>query len=411
MLTNFNIVQVPFQNKIKAKRKIKGIAFYFFNSNWTKCYYQMPYLLSGQYRPNDQAMMNAQNGKGTKCWQVISQDRKALFPEQKENFLIQDLTSKQIKQINAKIWKGDSKISTILNLDRLLSGSNPSGAEKNFASTPFLTKFESTPKSIWPLNFLVFTNVFKHFYQKKTAFLVKIQKNFANFSALKQASLSLETFLETKCNRQFLEKFYQYNRGLLSKEDLSLNLQKKLNFKTFDQEFLKQQILPELKSELKSSLAKRDYFLQTIETQLPKTFTNKQIAKTLQRKLRFFFKDTFTLQKKILQMKDSSFVIKDHVENVASLEIAHIFSVRNAWLAKDYKAIADYNNGILISANLHTLFDKNKCYLATQNKKIYFFLPKKKQKMFIEEKWIVENNFQILKYVQKYQKYLKIVSF
>ncbi len=341
MENKINVVKIFFGSK-KAlqlsetnKRNVKGIAYFIFDYNWKKCLRQIPFLTSGEYRPNDPDMMKGKNGKGTRCWMNIGEERKKLFPISLKNNETKTLTKKQISQINAKALR---EWNTILTLDKWLSGSNPSGAEHNFTSTPYLINEKKNYG-------FVFINCFKKFKSKKEKVTV------SDWEFLKTNAISLAAFLDK--NNQFKQEFLFYNDAFL--EEKERRKEKDTLERIFSKKEAMKQIINDYQKKSKQLIL------------MSKNKKSLEDSKSLETKLRRNFAISLKTEAKLKKI-NNSYLENDSIYDSSNIEAAHIVSVKKAKENNKLEWIFDHQNGLLISANLHQSYDHKRCHFNSEYK-------------------------------------------
>lgn len=347
MLDNFRLLVIPFVSvkkyneiinfgKTEAKYSYEGQIFYLINKKG-EVVYDATKFISFEYRPFDDSMLHSKKKKKlgkdepTDCYlDLLNQgfDRKSVFPTSKNNVVLAN--SDQITNVNSFIFR---KMDTALNAEKVITGSNPTGSESEFKKSPFLIKPNIHSKE--NNKYIYFINAIKRIRIRDSNIRKEIRNKFSSLDQLKSyfKIISINQLLEEnnifKNSLELVNNIYSEKN---TKEELSYIEDLKKENHNFDNEVKK--LILEFNEKLITS-------------------------KTLIRKLRNIFR-----QRLLLEAKEKGFKEFCNDKNIElyDTQASHIISVSKIKNSKNpnYYLISDKDNGLLLSPNHHSLFDKNR---------------------------------------------------
>lgn len=369
------IIEVPFASKAKFFRKsnlkysFSGNAYFLIN-NKGQVLRDFAQITGDnvQIRPNDNAMKIGKTGEGTHYWknEIVFNARK-LFPNSPLNFQVKDMGADFIKKINNFAINHHN---TILSMESLISGSNPTGADAKIDAAPLW----AMDKELFSTRFI---NPLKFFRCNKNNRKASINYPITSKIIEEANKLSLKEYLEKF--PEVRRKFIEYNPEIrtMFEQDKNEETQK---IYYFDASI-------KLKKESNSYIALANVIIQRYE--------NSDIKKiNLINRLRGIFRNLLEIEAKIID--EPIFIgIKEKIKN---LDAAHLYDVR--WIKKENDdnlwKIADVYNGILLPKDIHWKFDKDPDFYISDN--FEFFYKNKKLDLKINPKYI--NNKRI-NYIKK----------
>lgn len=330
------ILNIPFISKPKAISKTLAIAKYIINKNgeiidewcelleWTELRWKSNY---GKKFDNN----------------IIEFRKNIMFDDSKDEIL----SKEKLDIINTYFYKN---LTTILNHDKLTTGSNPTGSDHDFRKTPYLIYG-------WKYNQFLFINFFK------TLRLKNKDKNIRN-----------QVFENVNLD-QYFELF-----PTIKQDFLDFN---KILFTALESNDIEQTKEIDTRDDINGII---DLILSP-EYEIQKNISEEQRNEKRVQTLRRIFKN------RMRWIKPSDHLLWEYPEDMC--ESAHIFPVseiKKLNIEKWYM-IADENNGINIPTQFHKLYDNNKIYFDENNGKIHFTNEIYKDHL---KKLFSQNEYQIL---------------
>ncbi|MCK5867695.1 MAG: HNH endonuclease [Mycoplasmataceae bacterium] len=305
--------------KCKAKYSFEGNAYYIINEEF-KVVWQRAELSSFEYRPTDKEMM-----KPTNHYEKITKkgfDRERIFPLTEHKIV--RANKEQIEEVNNFVLKN---IETVLGVEGLISGSNSSGADKKMKSSPIV--FDPRKET----DFIRFTNAIKRIRIKDKAINEYIQNNITSFSDIKKHFPDMISIRELQENNELFGEWFKIINFVVEKNNK--------NDKTYPF------------TEIAQSDIEHDVEYE-ISLYREKLLDKSKLVTKLRSKFRTSLLKYADDEKLVEFTGDENILINDteacHIVDV-KLILKHNF---------DLRMIADPNNGLLLSPNTHTIFDKNK---------------------------------------------------
>ncbi|MGE4443948.1 MAG: MAG4270 family putative restriction endonuclease [Candidatus Altimarinota bacterium] len=346
------ILQIPFISKPKAQILTKGIAKYVINKNgeiideWCE-------ILEG-------SQIQGKQKYGSKFDIKIINFRKSLMIDDSKT---QTLSKMQLETLNQYFYKN---LKTVLNHDKFITGSNPSGSDFDLKRTPYIIYGGK-------YNQYLFLNFFKKFRKK--------EKNYTRRNDFE--TLSLEEYF--KSFPQMHKNFLDFNKILftaLESEELN-NETYSIDNSSIGKEIINFILSPNYKIEIQDEKQKNDLRIG---------------------KLRRIFKN------RLRGIKPTDHLFGKYPEDMC--EAAHIFPVSEIKKLdlKYWYMIADENNGVNIPTQFHKLYDSNKIYFDEKSGEVCFRNEEYKKYLkdfFSQNEYkIIENilNNERLGYIKMYNK-------
>lgn len=337
------ILKVPFESKAKfykkshGKYKFSGDVYFLLNSEG-KVLKDFAILDNEgfTYRPNDDAMMKANDGKGTHFWQNKKGIRSKIFDDAdvNGNYSIKKSAPEMIKKLNNISIES---MPTALTMEAIISGSNSSGAD---------TKIEATPMICVDSEFtgLRFINPFKKLRVKGKANLI-IDMDILN----KEEKINLEQYF--KIFPDYKYTFYKYNPEAYEEffPNGLTNEGKSSNVDIYFDKFRKNELIKE-----------RESYNKIIDVLIARYEANLYNEKNFINRLRGIQRAKLILEYNII--KETVFINKN--EKVQNMDAAHLIQV---WQIKknnyEHKMISDENNGLLMPKDIHYKFDNDEDFI------------------------------------------------
>ena len=362
------VLKIPFESKKaffpkkNSKYFYKGDVYYLLDK---KGYVLRDFMIVDEelleYRPNDNAMMIGEGGKGTVFWKQKEDQRLKIFPKSPINFEVKTASIDEIKKLNDYSFEHTN---TALTLEGMISGSNTSGSDSRIDATPII----STDAVFYGMRFVNAFKKLRKVKHNKNA-NIKYPIKIGEFNTLVKLSLSeyLEHFKFAK------REFYRYNPesyNIIYKDsdDITQNL--------YFLEFKKNDLNKELQS------------YKDMATTIIEKYNSDIIKRELAiNRLRGILRGLLLVEK---HQKQKDPVI-GREEKDSNLDAAHLYDVRWIKSASDSELwrIADINNGLLLPKDLHWKFDKDKEFNLDSS--FEFIENNKKTNIKIDPSYITED--------------------
>ncbi len=336
-MKGYKLLKIPFVSKKKraltlglktngAKYSYKGYAYYIIDDKSKCIVWERAILVESEYRPTDPSMLKTDYYNSYFIKKNI--DRGKILGWSEVDKTIQLMTDEQISAINDLSLK---HLNTVLSLEGILSGSNPSGAEKNIQSAPIIIDPESD------IDYVRFVNAIKKIrcHDKSLNSVFKTH--------LKHISDIEKFFTEKITIDELINENVTFGKWIkIINSDLS-SVQNDDEI----QEYLNMVKKSDVKNSIENIIAMNKYNL----------INEKKTIEKLRREFRV------SLLKEAIENHYAEYTGKSDI-SIFDAEAAHILGVKEIRENDlDLKWIANPNNGLLLNPTLHTILDKNKMYL------------------------------------------------
>lgn len=338
-LNNYRLLKVPFVSKKKSfeilgvgsrrpKYSFSGNAYYLVETkNWTVVW-ERAILNEAEFRVTDRAMEKTRYYK--QLFEKKNIDRKEMMGWTKSKTTVISKANKiQLERINEYSL---NNIKTVLNIEGLITGSNPSGADYKKTNSPILIdprlgsdyiRFVNAIKQIRNRN-KEFERIFKEVFKKVS----DIEKVFKNNISINQLASKNEQF------RKWM-KIYNFDVQEFKAEDKELLL------------YMEKVKISDIRRDVNHLISMNKIGLLD--------------SKKLEKKLRKEFR--LALINEAIEKGYSEYTGNKEL-SIHDTEASHIIDV--SIIKKNnlnYSLIADPDNGLLLSPTLHSILDKNKIKL------------------------------------------------
>ncbi len=332
-LNNYKLLEIPFVSKkkyaeilglkSKSKYSFEGVAYYLIDiTNGYNIAWERAELLESEYRPTDKKME-----KPTDYYTNILKkgfDRKNILNGKEGE--ISTANSDQLMKINTFSF---NKLNTVLNIEGIVSGSNPSGAEKTKTASPILIKPEKNNN-----DYIRFVNAFKQIRKHNKIINNWLLMTFCKFQEIKDtfSRISLSDLIS---NNKKLKNWIR-----IINDDIN----------DADEDDVVAYINDVTNQYTKENL---EYTLALYEKNLIEK--DKAISK-LRRQFRINL---------ISEANSNNYpeYLGNDMINFTDAEAAHIIDVniiKKEENGYELSLIADPNNGLLLEPSMHKLFDDRK---------------------------------------------------
>lgn len=390
------VLKIPFSTKPKSKYKILGEAFYLINED-LDIVKQFIQISEATYRPTDEKMLKKDYYKENSLKIKIREKYLKNITSSKENYKVFSLPSSQIKSINIDLLQMSQVKSSI----DIFVGSNSPGAECSPSKTNIIYNDKSN-QSLW-CNGINFSNPLNKLLIKKYKTISKKYNHITMDEINKNEIILIDEICENPKYLKIENILKQYN-SLAFFEKSNPNLSSK-SIKNELYLSLAKDIEEEIKI-LKYKKGEKEYYIESIKSVISQFQNGNVTIDFCEKRLRNIQKALLSKEIHELNTKYNdlsiNFVEEDHCAN-RTFEYAHIISVKFSKESNDLGIIADPNNCLILSPNIHTMFDKsiitfdeNGNVIQNDDKKISHI----KEKYLTEErkKYIEENYRYFLKH-------------
>ncbi len=334
---NYRLLKIPFASKKKSfeilgvgkksKYSFSGDAYYLIDTNDWCVVWERAILKETEYRPTDDAMLITSHYESYYIKKNI--DRKELLGWSDENYEVRKADNEQISKINNYSLHHSR---TVLTIEGVISGSNPTGSDSKIANSPII--IDPNENS----DYIRFVNAIKRIrcIDKKFEFALKevlhevsdIEKVFPNEITLEDLMNRNETFGKwMKIFNSDIQEFMEEDSGVME----------------YINEINQRDI--------------RDSIEHIISMYEHKLIEESKLVEKLRREFRV------ALIKEAIENGYNEYA-GDEELSIYDTEAAHILGVSEIRKNKlDISWIADPNNGLLLSPKLHTILDKHKIKL------------------------------------------------
>ncbi len=375
-LNNYRLLKIPFAskkkidelfgNKIKNKYSFSGVAYYLVDTEKYCIVWERAILNEFEYRPTDGAM------ETTSYYESILKkeiDRTDWLGYSETNFKVEVANQEQINWANKISLK---KIKTVLNIEGLLSGSNPTGSDAEFKKSPILID----PR--YETEYIYFVNAIKRIRCHD-----KVLNNVL-VNLLNEVKDIEEHFNDEITINELAEKNSMFRKWIkIVNSDLNDN--------NIDDEDIKAYVENVSNNEIKDSV------YHIIAMSKLKYIEEAKAIEKLRREFRL------SLLKEATENNYSEYSGKRDLA-IKDTEAAHILGVSEIKKYNlDLEWIANPNNGLLLSPELHTILDKNKIFLNENGE----FLPNSDEYSDFQAKLLKEIlNGERIEFIKRRNEYL-----
>lgn len=337
-LDNFKLMKIPFVSKKKMasilgaspglnKYSYSGIAYYLVDSENNCIVWERAILKEFEYRPTDEDMLVTSHYKN--YYERFGLNRRNIFGWSEKNKIIKEANKSIIQKVNDYSL---NYTTTILAIEGVITGSNPTGSDKIIKKSPIL--FDPRVKT----EYIRFINAIK----------------------------------KVRCHNNTLEKIFKEN--LKTVKDIEKIFTKTIEFNEFiskSNKFRKWiKIYNSDFSEVENNESDIIEYLQALDNNSLKTSIDQSILmfekklidqNKLETKLRSEFRAS--LLKEAMDNNYSEFTGDENI-SIFDAEAAHILGVKEIKKHDlNIKWIADPNNGLLLRPDTHRILDKRKIHL------------------------------------------------
>ena len=339
------IMKIPFESKktfnpkSNSKYYFQGDAYYLINKDGKilRDFMLIDKTKKLSYRHNDNAMRIGDSGKGTDFYKKQGADRESIFDYASKDRKVSLASKKMVKKLNSWLLKNTT---TVLSGEAMITGSTSTGAKTSIDATPIISTDE-------------------HFYGMRFVNALKSQRD-GKTNTVKKYTVTKKEIRDKKCISLKLylkkfevakEEFYRFNPEAY---DLifngEMNPTKKLYFSKFNKD--------KLEKEVKN-------YNDMVLALLAKYKKNDIKKDNLVKRLKGIFRPLLIIEHQ--QKKEDTVVGRN--EKDSNMDAAHILEVKLITKMEDKHLwkIADVNNGLLLTKDLHWKFDKDKDFFLNND--------------------------------------------
>ncbi len=365
---NYFLMKIPFVSKKYLNLKLfeednrnkysyKGIAYYLVNKKTNKINYELAHFDEFEYKPYDETMLISKEKlkKGIEepsdCYIKLEKqglDRKQILFKRPKEEGISTADEEQINFVNNFIFRN---INTILDSEKIITSSNPTGSESDFTKTPIYIDFISKEEYKENYKYKIFINALKRAKKKDGNLYNYLRSRFCR-------SVDIVRELESNAFEEItLEEFAMKNDSVYNLLSI-MNDTEKINPET--NQYIK--FKENFKEIFSTFIDKATHSYIDAQADMCVVEYNKNYIswEQFEVKMRGLFRKSLTLEAKNNNLKDSVGSENILLDDTSACHIINVKDIKKAKKPENYKLIADKDNGLLLGEEIHRIFDKNR---------------------------------------------------
>lgn len=339
--SNYRLLKIPFVSKKKAneilgvnnysgKYSFSGVAYYLIDITTYCIVWERSILNESEYRPTDNPMLITSHYESYYLNKNI--DRKDLMGWSDDDYKVSDANDSTLDKINNYSLH---HCKTVLSIEGVVSGSNPTGSDSKPANSPILID----PRE--EVDYIRFVNAIKHIRCHNKSLdnaFKKVLNDVSDIERVFNNEISLSELINL--NTKFGKWMKIINSDIEDINNDQSDISEYIN--SIDNRFIINSV---------------KHIIAMYETEL---IEKEKVVSKLRREFRM------ALLKEAIDNNYKEYTDSDEVD-IKDTEAAHILGVKEI---KDnglnLEWIADPNNGLLLSPTTHTILDKHKLFMTEE---------------------------------------------